>query len=74
MINKLLIKLGYTQVKPDLVQLCIDDVEVISEALSIYQARLPCKQYGYFSEAASNAKAKILALRSDLFSQFTQLG
>lgn len=73
MLSKILKRLGYVRQEPGLVVLNIDDVEVIAEALAIYQGRLPNKKYGYFSDAATAAKEKINQLRPGVFAKFLDL-
>lgn len=70
MFTKLLKRFGYIKNEPGTVVLSIDDVEVIAEALEIYQARLPNRQYGYFTEAASAAKEKINKVKPGVFAKF----
>lgn len=70
MFSRLLNKFGYVRHEPGLVVLSIDDVEVIDEALQIYEARLPTKRYGRFSEAAAAARQKVKAVEPILFQKY----
>ncbi|RSE57572.1 hypothetical protein EGT81_19230 [Alcaligenes faecalis] len=63
-------KMGYVRQEPGLVLLSIDDVEVIDEALQIYQARLPTQRYGRFFEAADAARRKVKAVEPGLFRKY----
>lgn len=69
-VSNLLSKFGYVRQEPGLVLLSIDDVEVIDEALEIYQARLPTQRYGRFFEAATAAREKVKAVEPGLFRKF----
>lgn len=72
MIQKIFNRLGYVRKEPGLVQLTVDEVDVLTEALTIYQERLPCKKYGYFSQVAEAAQAKLQKIGPALFSRFVQ--
>lgn len=72
MIHSILERLGYVRKQPGLVLLSIDEVDVLAEALTHYQERLPCKKYGYFSQVAEAAQAKLQGLGPTLFSRFVQ--
>lgn len=69
-VSNILAKFGYVRQEPGLILLSIDDVEVIDEALEIYQARLPTQRHGRFYEAATAAREKVKAVESDISSKF----
>ncbi|CAM5559777.1 hypothetical protein [Eoetvoesiella caeni] len=70
MFSRLLKKLGYVRQEPGLVVLTSNDVEVISEALSMYKNRLPNQNWGYFTEATKAAQDKVAQIQPDLKSRF----
>lgn len=72
MIHRLLERLGYVRKQPGLVVLSVDEVDVLAEALTLYQERLPCKKYGYFSQVAAAAQSKLQCIGPTLFSRFVQ--
>ena len=73
MFHTFLERLGYIRKQPGLIILSVDEVDVLSEALTIYQERLPCKKYGYFSQVAVAAQAKLQSIGPTLFSRFVQI-
>lgn len=69
-ISTFLKKLGLIRYQPGIVVLSLDDIEVIDEALAIYQERLPTQKHGRFYEAAVTARQKVKSLEPGLFRKF----